>query len=101
MAHKDSLTLYNEFVANGMPEAQAQIQAHQMGDLADEMGGRYNELSEKLNETNKKLDSTIHELNAKLDIAFSKINISLKWMMLIGGAMAASFFSNIIFLKMG
>jgi hypothetical protein len=35
MAYKDTLTLYNELIATGIPEAQAQIQAKQNGDVTD------------------------------------------------------------------
>lgn len=35
MAYKDSLTLYNELISTGVPEAQAQIQAQQMGGVTD------------------------------------------------------------------
>jgi len=37
MAYKDTLTLYEELVSTGTPEAQAKITAHQMGDLGDIM----------------------------------------------------------------
>lgn len=39
MSYKDTLTLYEELVATGIPDAQAKIQAHQQGNLADEIGG--------------------------------------------------------------
>ncbi len=76
MAHKDTLTLYEDLIASGAPEAQAKIQAHQMGDLADEMGSRYN------------------ELNAKLDLSLQGLRKDLMWMKIIGGAMTLAFMSN-------
>lgn len=35
MAYKDSLALYNELIATGVPEAQAQTQAQQLGGVTD------------------------------------------------------------------
>jgi hypothetical protein len=35
MAYKDSLTLYNELIATGISESQAQIQAQQLGGVTD------------------------------------------------------------------
>ena len=75
MSYKDTLTLYEELVATGVPDAQAKIQAHQLGALADEL----------------------NDIGPRLD----KIDANMKWMMLIGGVMAASFFSNVLFLKFG
>jgi flagellar biosynthesis/type III secretory pathway protein FliH len=83
MSYKDALTLYEELVATGTEEGQAKAMAHQMSSLSDEMGGRYNELSARLD---KRLDS---------------IDSNLKWMMIVGGVMAASFFSNVLFIKLG
>jgi hypothetical protein len=83
MSYKDALTLYEELLASGTDEGQAKAMAHQMSSLADEMGGRYNELSARLD---KRLDS---------------IDSNLKWMMIVGGVMAASFFSNVLFIKLG
>ena len=33
--HKDTLTLYEELVASGVPDEQAKIQAHQLGGVTD------------------------------------------------------------------
>ncbi len=90
MSYKDALTLYEELVASGTPIEQAKTMAHQQGALSDEMGGRYNDLSEKL-------DISFANIDTKL----AKIDVNMKWMMLIGGVMAASFFSNVLFLKLG
>jgi hypothetical protein len=35
MAYKDSLTLYEELIATGTPEAQAKTTAHQLGDVTN------------------------------------------------------------------
>ena len=69
---KDTLTLYEELIASGVHDAQAKIQAHQLGDVALE----------------------------QLDIRqlMSKIDKDLMWMRLIGGAMVVTFFSNGFFM---
>ena len=38
MAYKDTLTLYEELVATGIPDGQAKIQAHQHGGMIDALG---------------------------------------------------------------
>lgn len=38
MVIKDSLTLYKELLATGVPENQAEIQAHQLGSVTDLIG---------------------------------------------------------------
>lgn len=38
MSYKDSLTIYEELLEGGCTEAQAKIQAHQLGAVTDIMG---------------------------------------------------------------
>jgi hypothetical protein len=72
MAYKDTLTLYEELVISGTPEAQAKIMAHQQGALADEMGS--------------------------IEKTLNRIEKDLFWMRIIGAAMVVSFMSNIFWL---
>jgi hypothetical protein len=72
MAHKDTLTLYEELIATGVPDGQAKIQAHQMGALSEQMGG--------------------------IDKTLKQIEKDLMWMRVIGAAMVVSFMSNIFWL---
>lgn len=73
---KDTLTLYEELVATGISDAQAKIQAHQMGAMGDHLG------------------NAINGLNTRLD----KIEMDMFWMRIIGGAMTVAFFSNGFFM---
>lgn len=67
MAYKDTLTLFEELVATGVPEAQAKIQAHQLGGVTDEFG--------------------------KIRNVLERIEKDLFWMRIIGGAMTFAFLS--------
>ena len=66
--YKDTLTLYEELVASGVPDAQAKIQAHQLGGINDAM-------------------------DRQTDI-LEDIKKDLFWMRIIGGAMIVAFLSN-------
>ena len=72
MAYKDTLQLYDELVATGTSEANARIQAKQLGAMGDYIG------------------DAILGLNSKLD----KIDKDLIWMRVIGGAMIIAFLST-------
>ncbi len=72
MEIKDSLTLYNELKACGVPEDQAQVQASQLGGVKDVVVG-------------------IKEI-------ITKIEKDLLWMRIIGAAMTVTFFSNGFFM---
>ncbi len=69
MAYKNALTLYNELIATGIPEAQAQIQAQQQGDLVEEMGS--------------------------IDKTLKQIEKDLFWMRSIGAGMIAAYLTNL------
>lgn len=79
MSYKDTLTIYEELVATGVPESQAKIQAHQMGAAGNAfeaaVGG---------------LDRAIQGMNKRLD----KIDSVLFWMRIIAIAMTVAFLSN-------
>jgi hypothetical protein len=83
MAYKDTLTLYKELVASGVPEAQADIQSHQMGSLADSLIGRF-----------EIMDARFVKMDAKLDLSIQGIRKDLMWMRIIGGAMTLTFLAN-------
>jgi hypothetical protein len=79
MAHKDTLTLYNELIAGGVEEKEAQVKAKQLGEFKDEFGKSLNELGASLK---------------KIDVRLEAIDKDLFWMRVIGGAMTLAFFSN-------
>ena len=51
MSYKDTLTLYEELVATGIPDSQAKIMAHQQGGVVDEM-----------NNSGTRMDKTMYEI---------------------------------------
>jgi hypothetical protein len=67
-AYKDTLTLYDELIEAGTPEAQARAQAKQLGEIG----------------------TVLDSMNVKLD----KIDKDLIWMRVIGAAMIVAFLSN-------
>jgi len=77
--YKDTLTLYEELVASGVPEGQAKVQAHQLGSVGDYMGNAINNMNAKFVEMDRKLE---------------KIDKDLIWMRVIGAAMIVAFLSN-------
>lgn len=79
MEYKDTLTLYEELIAAGVPETSAKIQAHQLGGVTDCMG----EFSNTLNEFSNILN---------------EIQKDMSWMRIIGAAMTVAFFSNGFFM---
>ena len=68
MSYKDTLALYDDLVAGGCTEAQARVQAKQLGGVAE----------------------AISEHNDVM----RKIEKDLFWLRIIGGAMALAFLSN-------
>jgi hypothetical protein len=72
MAYRDTLQLYDELIAAGIPEAQARAQAKQLGEVAMEQNGMLNVLE--------------------------KIEKDMYWMRIIGAAMTVTFFSNGFFM---
>lgn len=92
MSHKDTLTLYEEQIARGVPDEQARIIAHQLGNLADEFGSLTDELTREL----RSLRSEMTAGFSKIDIRFIKIEKDMFWMRLIGAAMVITFFTNIL-----
>ncbi len=81
MQYKDTLQLFDELVATGVPDAQARIQAQQLGSMGNYIG-------DVISSVNEKLD--------KLEIDLSEIRKDLSWMRIIGAAMTVAFFSNIL-----
>jgi len=79
MSYKDTLTLYEELVAAGIPDEQAKIIAHQQGGVVDEMIGT-------------RLGKTMHEIDIKL----TKIDSSMNWMKGIGGTIVVAIIGNIV-----
>ena len=77
--YKDTLTLYEELVASGVPDEQAKVQAHQLGSMGDYMGNAINGMNARFNEMDRKLE---------------KIDKDLIWMRIIGVAMIVAFLSN-------
>lgn len=66
MAIKDTLTLYKELLSTGVPEDQAEIQAHQLG--------------------------SFHDFAGNITTLVEKIEKDLFWMRLIGGGMIIACF---------
>lgn len=81
MSYKDTLTLYEELVATGIPDSQAKIMAHQQGEVVSEM-----------NNIGTILDKTMHEINIKL----ANIDTSMNWMKGIGATLAVAIIGNIV-----
>jgi len=86
MSYKDTLTLYEELVATGIPDAQAKIMAHQQGAVIDVMNG-----------IGFRLDKSLQEMQTTL----AKHDTTLKLMMTFVVFMAAAFVANILFIKFG
>lgn len=89
--YKDTLTLYEEFIATGVPESQAKIQAHQLGAVSTYVGDAIHQINErmttKFNEMDERMDNKFNEVDRKLDK-------DLVWMRVIGAAMIVAFLSN-------
>lgn len=83
MSYKDTLTLYKELVASGVPAHSAEIQAHQLGAMSDYLGDAINSLN-----------TTVSGVNTRLD----KMEKDMFWMRIIGAGMTATFFSNGFFM---
>ena len=81
MSYKDTLTLYEEQVAAGVPDTQAKIIAHQLGAIGDELSIALNGIKEKLEDFDKR---------------FIKLDKDMFWMRYIGASMTISFFANIV-----
>ena len=60
--YKDTLTLYEELVASGVPEGQAKVQAHQFGSVGDYMGNAINDMNAKFVEMDRKLEKIDKDL---------------------------------------
>jgi len=80
--YKDTLTLFEELVEKGVPEAQAKIQAHQLGALGDHF-------VISLENSNARFDKAVENM----DVRLKKIDSDLFWMRVIGAAMSFSFLS--------
>jgi hypothetical protein len=87
MAYKNPLALYNELIAAGVPEAQAQIQAQQDGELGDHVTNTFNEIKEQLT-----------GMNISISMLNTKIDIEMKWVKTIGSALCVALVS--IFIKL-
>lgn len=72
MSYKDTLELYDELIAGGCTDAQARVQAKQLGALGNYVG------------------DVIGSINNRLD----KIDKDLVWMRVIGAAMTFAFLSS-------
>lgn len=92
MAYKDTLTLYEELIASGKSDNEAKIQAHQLGDLGDELSNTCREIKEQLTSMDKQLNS----IDKKMDITVIELKTEMKWMRIIGGAMTFAFLANFI-----
>jgi hypothetical protein len=77
MQHKDALTIYEELLIAGVPEAQAKTQAHQYGDLSDNIGISLNNFERILGNMDKRL---------------TKIDKDMWWMRGIGAGMIIACF---------
>lgn len=71
MGYKDTLTLYEEQIAKGVPNEQAKIIAHQIGSLGDELSVSLNGIRDDIKDMRK----------------------DMFWMRVIGTAMTVSFLS--------
>jgi hypothetical protein len=91
MAYKNPLALYNELIAAGVPEAQAQIQAQQDGELGEHVSNIFQEIKEQLAGLKTDMDISISMLNTKIDI-------EMKWVKTIGSALCVALVS--IFVKL-
>ena len=85
MRYKDTLSLYDELVAGGCTEAQARVQASQLGGVG-----------EFLDEF--KQDFNMQMIGLKEEMG--DIKKDLHWMRLIGATMIVTFLGNIILMKM-
>ena len=92
--YKDTLTLYEELVASGVPDEQAKVQAHQLGAVSTYVGDAIHQMNDrmniKFNEMDERMDNKFNEVDRKLD----KIDKDLIWMRVIGAAMIVAFLSN-------
>ena len=86
MSYKDTLTLYEELVATGIPDSQAKIMAHQQGAVIDVMTG-----------IGFRLDKSLQEMQTTI----AKHDTTLKLMMTFVAFMTAAFVANILFIKFG
>lgn len=78
MQVKDTLTLYEELVATGVPDDQAKIQAHQLGGIAS------------------MLSTSIDEFKQSMDSFKSEIRSDYKWIMRIGGFISITLIGMIV-----
>lgn len=76
MQYKDTLTLFDELVAAGTPEAQARAQAQQLGAIGDNFSNSI----------------------AKIETVLGKLEKDSIWMRIIGAAMTVAFLSNGLFI---
>lgn len=81
MSYKDTLTLYEEQVANGVSNEQAKIIAHQLGSVGDNFSNAIKNINENL---------------IKLDKDIIKLDKDMFWIRMVGSAMTLAFFSNIV-----
>lgn len=92
MSHKDTLTLYEELVATGISDAQARIQAHQLGGVSDFLEESLNKFNYSIQDSLDRLERSVEGTNRRMD----KIDTNLWWMRSIGISMATIFFANIV-----
>lgn len=91
MLYKDTLTLYEELTASGVPEDQAKIQAHQIGSLGDCLSNSIHSLETKLETRFLSIDTRF----ASIEKIISKLDKDMFWMRVIGAAMTATFFAHL------
>ena len=90
MSHKDTLKLYDDLLAGGCTEAQARVQAEQLGSMGSFLEAAVNKLGENIDHLNDKMDKISERTDRRMD----KIDADMFWMRAIGAAMTFAFFSN-------
>lgn len=79
MSYKDTLKLYDELIAGGCTEAQARVQAEQLGSVGTVLD---------------QFKSDIKDFKTDMDNRFNGLEKDLFWMRVIGGAMAFAFLGS-------
>jgi DNA anti-recombination protein RmuC len=104
MAYKDTLTLYEELIATGVPKEQASLQAHQLGSLGGEVVNTCNEIKEHLNKLDSKMDQLRADTNlsnAELKSDMNLIKSDMGWIRWIGYITIGCFLGNLVKMWVG
>lgn len=99
MQYKDTLTLYEELIAEGTPEAQAKVIAHQHGavgssidNLRLDMNSFKADMKADMNIFKSSIEKMLNRMDNKIDL----MGKDIFWMKLIGTVMAITFSAHFI-----